>query len=67
MKATGRETPRATGEAISVRAERTAKGWSVAFLVKDLPSGTPIAFAIWDGAKGHRDGVKYYSAWYEVE
>lgn len=48
------------------QAARTPGGWSATVAVPGLVEGTPLCFAIWDGAKQHRDGVKYYSLWYEV-
>lgn len=41
--------------------------WSVVIRIADLPARTPICFALWDGEKLQRDGLKYFSLWYEVE
>ena len=41
--------------------------WTVTMLLPDLTPGTPVCFAVWDGAKAQRDGSKYFSLWYEVE
>jgi hypothetical protein len=30
----------------------------------DRPQGCPVAFAVWNGATGDRDGLKYFSIWY---
>lgn len=48
-------------------ASREGDGWTLVLELPDVPPGTPIAFAIWDGARGHRNGLKYFSLWYEVE
>lgn len=38
----------------------------VTFTVKDFDSELPVAFAIWEGASGDRNGYKWYSPWYLV-
>jgi DMSO reductase family type II enzyme heme b subunit len=45
---------------------RTDVGWSVVLSLGSLPSHTPLAFAIWDGSREHRDGMKYFTPWYEL-
>ncbi|MEW5875137.1 MAG: hypothetical protein AB1752_08165 [Candidatus Zixiibacteriota bacterium] len=40
--------------------------WSVVFALPMAAPSMPIAIALWDGSKEHRDGLKYYSLWYEV-
>lgn len=47
-------------------AARTADGWSACFLLENCLPGSPVSFAVWDGARGQRSGLKYYSLWYEV-
>jgi DMSO reductase family type II enzyme heme b subunit len=66
LKASGISTITDTGTAGSGGAVRTKTGWSVVFSVGNAPARTPITFAIWDGAKQHRDGIKYFSLWCEV-
>jgi len=41
--------------------------WTVTMVLPDLTPGTPVCFAVWDGAREQRDGIKYFSLWYEVE
>lgn len=48
-------------------AVRDGDGWSVVMEVENMMPGTPTCFAVWDGAKEQRDGLKYYSLWYEIE
>ena len=48
-------------------AARDDNGWTITLVVPKGSKGTPISFAIWDGARQHRDGLKFYSLWYEVE
>lgn len=48
------------------QASRISAGWAATVVVPGLVKGTPLCFAIWDGEKQHRDGVKYFSLWYEV-
>jgi hypothetical protein len=33
----------------------------------ELPVGTPLAVAIWNGSQQDRDGRKYFSVWYKTE
>jgi DMSO reductase family type II enzyme heme b subunit len=66
LQAAGRGTTGPTGETIPGKARRTANGWSVIFQLPVPVTATPFAFATWDGDKSHRDGLKYFSLWYEV-
>lgn len=46
---------------------RHANGqWHVIFAVPMTQTPQPLAIALWDGSRQHRDGLKYYSLWYEV-
>lgn len=67
LEAAGRSTTTRTGETFPGVAHRLANGWEVVFQLPALPDGTPLAFAVWDGARGQRDGLKYFSLWYEVQ
>lgn len=40
--------------------------WQVIFAVPMTQTPQPLAIALWDGSRQHRDGLKYYSLWYEV-
>lgn len=40
--------------------------WRVVFSIPMTSAAMPLALAIWDGSRDHRDGVKYYSLWYEI-
>ncbi len=57
----------------SVMEMNYAKGTWKALLIRPLQStylslsgSTPVAFAVWDGALHHRDGLKRLSAWVEL-
>jgi hypothetical protein len=66
LQAAGRGSTQDTGQAFAGSARRTSEGWEVVF---ELPAdgGTlPMAFAVWDGQREHRDGLKWFSPWYEV-
>ncbi len=56
-----------TGASLSGNAKRRADGWSVVMAVPSLEPETPLCFAIWDGNQEQRDGLKFFSLWYEVE
>jgi hypothetical protein len=63
----GRATVARTKIAIIGNVVRSEGGWSVVMQIDNIPSRTPVSFAIWDGGRAQRDGLKYYSLWYEVE
>lgn len=63
MEATGRETTRRTGQAFPAQAQYSAGKWAVIMQLPDLPAGTPVAVAIWNGSQQDRDGRKYFSIW----
>ena len=67
LKAAGMSTVTETETKASGKATRVADGWTVTMSVGDAPPQTPICFGIWDGGKLHRDGLKYFSIWYEVQ
>ncbi|MFB3786998.1 MAG: hypothetical protein ACE15F_11595 [bacterium] len=70
MNAHGRAStafaPGFTPGGVPGQASRAPAGWAVTVSVPGLVEGTPLCFAVWDGAKQHRDGVKYFSLWCEV-
>jgi len=67
MNARGRETTRRTGQSFPARATYRAGMWSVTFELPDLPKGTPLAFAVWNGSQQDRDGRKYFTVWHWLE
>jgi hypothetical protein len=67
MQAQGRGTTRRTGQTFAVNGTFHNGGWSVVLELPDLPAGTPLAFAIWNGSQKDRDGRKYFSVWQVVE
>jgi hypothetical protein len=64
LKSSGRATPQPVGQTVPHRARHTKAGWTVILELPDLPAGYPIAFALWDGEFGDRDGLKFFSIWY---
>jgi DMSO reductase family type II enzyme heme b subunit len=66
LEAKGRATTTRTGRPFPGAARRTVRGWEIVLQLPDLEARTPVSFAIWDGAAGHRDGLKYFTVWYEV-
>ncbi len=66
MEASGRGTTRRTGRAFAAQAAYAAGRWQVAFELPELPSGTPLSVAVWNGSQSDRDGRKYFSIWYET-
>jgi hypothetical protein len=63
MEAAGRGTTRRTGVTFAAHAAYEKGRWTVAFELPDLPVGTPLAFALWNGSQKDRDGRKYFSVW----
>lgn len=67
MAAQGRETTQRTGQSFPARASYQSASWSVCFALPELPKGTPLAFAVWNGSQQDRDGRKYFSVWHWIE
>lgn len=64
--AAGRGSTTMSTTAFPGNASHHAGQWSVVFSIPMKSSALPLAFAIWDGSRDHRDGLKYYSLWYEA-
>jgi complex iron-sulfur molybdoenzyme family reductase subunit gamma len=67
MQAQGRSTTRRTGESFPTNGIHQKGQWSVTMELPDLPAGTTLAFAIWNGSQKDRDGRKYFSVWQVLE
>ncbi len=63
MEASGRETTKRNGQTFPSRSAHTAGKWSVVMQLPDIPAGTPVALAVWNGAQQDRDGRKYFTIW----
>jgi hypothetical protein len=63
MQAVGRGTTKRTGQTFPTQAQYESSQWSVTLELPDLPPGTPLAFAVWNGSQKDRDGRKYFSVW----
>lgn len=67
MTASGRGTTQSTGRTFPGNARYENNRWRVVFEVPVHAASTPLAFAIWDGNREHRDGLKFYSLWYDAQ
>jgi hypothetical protein len=67
LNAHGRTSTTALAKEVLGAARRDTDGWTVTMVLPELTSQTPVCFAVWNGNKEHRDGLKYFSLWYEVE
>jgi hypothetical protein len=67
MEAQGRSTTRRTGQGFPAKGIYRAGMWAVSFELPELQTGTPLAFAIWNGSQKDRDGRKYFSVWHWLE
>jgi len=67
MEATGRQTTHRTGQSFPVKSNWSAAKWAVVLELPDLPPGSPVAVAIWNGKQQDRDGRKYFSIWYKTQ
>jgi ethylbenzene dehydrogenase len=67
MEAKGRSTTRRTGQSFPATGTYQNAQWSVTLALPDLPAGTPVAFAVWNGSQKDRDGRKYFSVWQLLE
>jgi hypothetical protein len=63
MEAAGRGTTRRTGQAFPAQGEYRNGQWTLTLDLPDLPAGTPVAFAVWNGSQKDRDGRKYFTVW----
>jgi hypothetical protein len=64
LEASGRATTNRTGTSVSYQAQNADGHWSVTLALPAPPDGWPMAFALWDGHAGDRDGLKVFSVWY---
>lgn len=67
MQAQGRGTTRRTGQGFPANSTYQSGRWNVIFELPDLPAGTSVAFAVWNGSQKDRDGRKYFSVWQMLE
>lgn len=67
LTASGRATPQPIGQSFPHRAQHAEAKWTVTLELPDLPDGYPVAFALWDGQFGDRDGLKFFSIWYVLK
>lgn len=67
LKGHGRGTTASTSISVPGNGVRDGDGWTVTMVVPGVTRGTPVSFAIWDGGRLHRDGLKFYSLWYEIK
>ncbi len=68
LHARGRGTvEKAPGET-GMTAEHSRRGSrrTVTFTVQDFDPALPMAFAVWDGGTGDRNGYKWYTPWYRI-
>jgi len=63
MEAHGRSTTHRTGQTFPANAVYQNGQWNVTLELPNLPAGTPLAFAVWNGSQKDRDGRKYFSVW----
>jgi hypothetical protein len=67
MEAQGRATTKDTRTTFPAAASYAAGRWTAVLRLPATPAGAPLAFAIWDGGRQHRDGRKLFSVWYVLE
>jgi Ethylbenzene dehydrogenase len=67
MQAQGRGTTRRTDQTFPASSAYQNGQWNVIFELPDLPAGTTVAFAVWNGSQKDRDGRKYFSVWQVLE
>lgn len=66
-EAAGRGSTTMSTTSFPGHATHQASQWEVIFALPMSTASMPIALAIWDGSRDQRDGLKYYSLWYEVQ
>jgi hypothetical protein len=66
MRANGRATTKRLGQPFPSKAAHDQGRWTATLEIPApaIETGYPVAFAIWDGHRGDRDGMKFFSVWY---
>jgi hypothetical protein len=64
LVASGRATPQPNGQTFPFRAHHSNNQWTLTMAIPNPRDSYPIAFAIWDGQLGDRDGLKFFSIWH---
>ena len=67
MSGHGRASTAPTVNALAGKALYADGGWTITLAIPNVTPGTPLCFAIWEGHKEQRDGLKYFSLWYEAK
>lgn len=67
VRAEGRGTTRRTKETFPAGAVYHEGQWRVVMELPNVPAGTPLAFAVWNGSQLDRDGRKYFSVWHRLD
>jgi complex iron-sulfur molybdoenzyme family reductase subunit gamma len=67
MQAEGRGTTKRTGESFPAQATYRDGAWHLTMELDSIPSGMPLAFAVWNGSQQDRDGRKYFTTWLKLE
>ena len=67
MQAEGRGTTKRTGEAFPAQGIYREGSWHVVMELDNIPSGMPLAFAVWNGSQQDRDGRKYFTTWLKLD
>jgi hypothetical protein len=67
LTASGRAHVEATRGAFRHQARHQAGQWALTLEVPRPPAGSPVAFAVWDGAAGDLAGMKFVSVWFVLD
>lgn len=67
MQAEGRGTTKRTNETFPAQGIYRDGAWRVVMELGNIPSGMPLAFAVWNGSQQDRDGRKYFTTWLKLD
>jgi hypothetical protein len=67
LTASGRGRVEALGKTFRHQARYDGGQWALTLEVPELPTPSPVAFAVWDGEVADRNGRKMFSIWYVLE
>jgi DMSO reductase family type II enzyme heme b subunit len=67
LTASGRAHVERSGQTFRHQSRHEDGQWTLTLELPELPTPSPVAFAVWDGAVADRNGQKMFSIWYVIK